>query len=491
MKRLSITLHLKFTLAFLLVAFTTAGLVGLFIHLTSADRFAQLVVSQQRSDLETILSDFYTSNGSWQGIGDYWQELISQSQHGPGPSNRTNQQPFNQRPPIFVDRLSLFALANSSGTIIVAAHPDFSLGTQLTPAQIKSGTAISVNGTRVGTIVTEKLPTPLSPEETQFLTRTNQALLLGGIGAILVALLVGVILAQQLTQPLKELTDAAGKIAQGDLEQKVEVRSRDEIGQLAHSFNQMSQEVARANLMRRQMTADIAHDLRTPMTVISGYIEAMRDQILAPTPERLTLIYNEIEQLQRLVDDLRVLSQVDAGELPLNRQWLTPEYILERAAALYQDLAKNKGITLAVQTEGQLPQLYVDESRLLQVFGNLLSNSFRYTPAGGQITLSAALKGNVVRMAVSDTGSGIDPQDLPHIFDRLYRSDTSRETNHGESGLGLAIAKAFVEAHGGKIGAELKVDQGSTVWMELPVGEQPALNGMEGEKRPHRLEVGE
>ncbi|HMN59116.1 MAG TPA: HAMP domain-containing sensor histidine kinase, partial [Anaerolinea sp.] len=154
-------------------------------------------------------------------------------------------------------------------------------------------------------------------------------------------------------------------------------------------FNAMSAKVAQANQIRRQMTADIAHDLRTPLTVISGYIESMRDGILAPTPERLDMMYSEINRLQDLVGDLRLLSSVDAGELPLHTQMLSPRYLLERAAAPFQPGAEQQKVTLRVEAADDLPQVNVDEGRMMQVFSNLLSNALRYTPEGGEIVLSA------------------------------------------------------------------------------------------------------
>ena len=157
----------------------------------------------------------------------------------------------------------------------------------------------------------------------------------------------------------------------------------------------MSKEVARANLLRRQMTADIAHDLRTPMTVISGYIEAMRDQVLEPSEARLTMIYSEIEHLQKLVDDLRVLSQAEAGELRLNRQWIQPEELIERAAALFTNLAESKDIHMLTDIKQPLPEIWIDEARIMQVLENLISNALRYTPGGGSITPSLASGGSV------------------------------------------------------------------------------------------------
>jgi len=216
------------------------------------------------------------------------------------------------------------------------------------------------------------------------------------------------------------------------------------------------------------MTADIAHDLRTPLTVVSGYIESMRDGVLAPTPERLDLIYAEMERLQHLVGDLRMLSQADAGELSLNLQTLSPRSLLERVAAVFAHQAVQQKIRLSVDAAETLPQLRLDDARMMQVLDNLVSNAFRYTPAGGEIILSADAAGGKVRLKVADTGTGIPPQELPHIFERFHRVDKSRHSETGESGLGLAIVKALVEAQGGRVWAESAVGGGTVIWMEFP-----------------------
>ena len=228
-----------------------------------------------------------------------------------------------------------------------------------------------------------------NPAEDLFLQRTNQALVLAIVGALLIALTIGILLARTLTRPLQALTKAAQGIAEGNLDQQVTVTSKDEIGQLGLAFNRMSQEVARVNLLRRQMTADIAHDLRTPLTVIAGYIESMRDGVLKPTPQRLDIIYSEIERLQHLVTDLRMLSQVDAGELPLHPQKILPSQILARSAELFHHHAEQQGVTLQVEPDGLAPEIFVDEARIMQVMDNLVSNALRYTPEGGKIILSA------------------------------------------------------------------------------------------------------
>jgi signal transduction histidine kinase len=257
-------------------------------------------------------------------------------------------------------------------------------------------------------------------------------------------------------------------MAGGDLEQEVRVKSADEIGELAVAFNQMSREVARANKVRRQMTADVAHELRTPLTVIAGYIESMRDGDLSPTPERLSIIYAEIDHLQHLVGDLRTLTQADAGELKLNKQAVSPQELLQQALAAFEHQAMQKGVSLELSLNGEIPAIAVDEIRVAQVLGNLITNALRFTPKGGRVTLGAVRNGDRVTLTVQDTGQGISPEDLPFVFDRFYRAEKSRAEENGESGLGLAIVKALVEAHGGALSVQSAPGTGSTFAITLP-----------------------
>jgi len=257
-------------------------------------------------------------------------------------------------------------------------------------------------------------------------------------------------------------------MAKGALEQSVPVRSQDELGQLAESFNQMSSDLSRATRLRRQMTADIAHDLRTPLTVITGYIEALRDGDLQPSSARFDAMHDEAQHLKRLVQDLRTLSLADAGELSLNCQPVSVPELLDRVATAHRHQAEQQQINIEVLPADALPDLEVDFDRMVQVLGNLVSNALRYTPEGGKIILSAQEQSNAVLLQVQDTGNGIPPAELPHIFNRFYRADKSRQQNEGESGLGLAIARAIVQAHGGSISAESEVGQGTTFQILLP-----------------------
>jgi signal transduction histidine kinase len=256
-------------------------------------------------------------------------------------------------------------------------------------------------------------------------------------------------------------------MAMGNLEQQVPVRTADELGELAQSFNKMSSEVAHANQSRRQMTADIAHDLRNPLTVISGYLESFQDNRLQPTLERFATMQAEVDNLQRLVEDLRMLSLADSGDLVLNLQPVNVIELLEHTANAYQTLADEKNITLSVQVEPGLPQVSLDPDRIEQVLGNLISNALRYTPAGGQISLNAGRSGDRLTISVEDNGSGIPSEAIPYIFERSYRDDTSRSGS--ESGLGLAIAKSIVELHGGMIGVETMIGSGSRFWIRLNI----------------------
>jgi signal transduction histidine kinase len=471
-----LSLARKLTLAFLLVALTAALLVAVFIRLTNTNQFNQLVVDQQRSAFETTLVSYYETNGSWQGV---WQYVL---QTRNSPSAQATSQPDvgnghgygygqpgggGRGPGPSGDHGLMFGLVDGQGNVVIPLAPDYPLGTHVSPARLAQGTPVTVNGQTVGTMLTPPSPPGLTPEESAYLQRTDLALLLASGGALLVAVLVGLLLARTLTQPLQALTQAAHRMAGGELGQQVTVRSGDEIGELATAFNQMSRELERAIQVRRQMTADIAHELRTPLTVIAGYIESMADGVLAPTPERLAVIYSEIEHLQHLVGDLRTLTQAEAGELTLHRQPVAAQELMQRAQAAFEHRAEQKGIALEVQPDGQTPPVAVDETRMAQVLENLLSNALRYTPAGGRIVLGATATGDGVDLSVHDTGQGIAPADLPFVFNRFYRADKSR-TDEAESGLGLAIVKALVEAHGGSIEAQSEPGQGTTMKIHLP-----------------------
>ncbi len=253
----------------------------------------------------------------------------------------------------------------------------------------------------------------------------------------------------------------------------------------------MAQTLAQADRQRRQMTADVAHELRTPLTIIKGRLEGLQDGVYSATPAEIERLLGETAMLERLIEDLRVLALAEAGQLPLYTEALDPQDLLQGTANAFASQAAQQGVALHVEAPDNLPQIEADPQRMSQVFANLVANALRYTPAGGTIALRAdhrppttdhrpLLKGeetqlsvvrrqsSVVIFEVGDSGQGIAPDDLPHIFDRFYRADRSRTRGSGGTGLGLAITKQIVAAHGGTIWAESAAGQGTTISIALP-----------------------
>jgi two-component system sensor histidine kinase BaeS len=463
------SLTFKLSLAFLLVSLAGVALVALAVWSFNSMEFSRLLLDRAENSFVAAAVAYYEAQGNWDGVTQALREqgLISPErvpgqnpapQSTPVPGGPGGGQPFPPPP---------FVLADQAGKVVVEGGP-YHVGDTVPSAQLAGGKPVTVNGQVVGTVLTTGTAPPRNPSEERYLARTNQALLIAALGATVLALLLGILLARTITRPVRELTAASHAMARGQLKQQVPVRSKDELGELTLTFNQMSSDLANANLLRRQMTADIAHDLRNPLMVITGYLESLRDGTLPPSPERFDTIYREAQLLQRLVDDLRTLSLADAGELTLNRTPLAPRALLERLVAAYRQRAEQNQITLSVQAEPALPEVEADEERMAQVLGNLVTNALRYTPPGGQIILGAVAQPKALQLTVQDNGSGISPEALPHIFDRFFRGDAARAEADGESGLGLAIAKSLVEAHQGTIAAASEPGRGTTFFVTLP-----------------------
>jgi signal transduction histidine kinase len=345
------------------------------------------------------------------------------------------------------------------------------------PTSLTAGTPITIAGRTVGTLYAinnANDPTSLAKD---FLAAAQRSVWLATAAAGAVALLLGFALFREIVAPVRQLTAAAQAMSGGNLEQRVAVTSRDEIGQLAGAFNQMADALAQQQLLRRNLMADVAHELRTPLTVIQGNLEAMLDGYLPLELDEIATLHEETMLLARLVGDLRLLSVAEAGQLALDRKPVAPGELLQRAVEAVRREAEAAQVTLALEAPADLsdlPQVLVDEDRIVQVLGNLLHNALRYTSAGGRIAVTAARASSPdskpeVVVEVADTGSGIAPADLPYVFDRFYRGDKSRSRATGGTGIGLALAKQLVEAHGGRIEVTSTLGAGSTFRFTLPV----------------------
>lgn len=440
----------KLTLAFLLVGLTGAILVAVIVQVRTRSAFNQFLLNREQQALVNSLVQYYQRSNSWQGV---IRDLVETGlQDSFELNSRDLRRDWNR-----------FVLVGPDGMIIFSPQVR-QIGQQISARDLEKALALVSDGETIGWLLLETGLRVWVPDaaETLFLRNLTAASLLSALVAVLLALALGSLLAYTLTRSLRELTEATVEIADGRLGKQVKVRTQDELGELAASFNKMSKDLERATQARRQMTADIAHDLRSPLSVLTGYSEALSDGKLVGDPEIYQILNQETRHLGRLIDDLRTLSLADSGELPLLLQPIAPAELLTRAANAHRVQADTCQITLTVDAEPGLPEIRVDVERMAQVLGNLLRNALRYTPQGGKIMLAARRVGEQICLAVSDNGVGITPQDLPYIFDRSYRGDQARQSVEGETGLGLAIVRSLVEAQGGVIEVESQVGSGST-----------------------------
>lgn len=445
-------LSTKLVLAFLSVALVAVLLVAVFAAVSARSEFGRFIFDQYQTTFIDELETYYEENGTFNGfqlpMGTMMRGVMGP---GAGPERRGN--------PITV--------ADARGVVFIPGDR-FMMGAVLPPDVLENAFQMQVDGETVGYVLASREAFRQSQAEQLLLERVNRTVLYASLGAAGLALMLGLLLARTLTQPIRELTAATQAVAHGDLDQQVSVRSNDEIGELARSFNQMSSDLARAQSVRQQMTADIAHELRTPLSVILGHVDAIEEGVLPPTPETLHIIREETAQLSRLVEDLRVLSRADSGELSLTIVPTDPGELVSKAVHSHRPLAAEKEIELEMEIEDGLPLIEVDPDRMGQVLDNLLSNALRHTPEGGTIRLIASRGKHTLELRVEDTGPGIVPEALPHVFDRFYRADSARGRDLGGSGLGLAIARSIVESHGGSIHAESEPGEGASLIVSLP-----------------------
>jgi signal transduction histidine kinase len=307
--------------------------------------------------------------------------------------------------------------------------------------------------------------------ETEFNSSVNQSLIIAVVLAGLVGLLLTYFLSRSILRPVDELIQAARAMEKGDLSQRVPVRGRGELSELARAFNAMAAGLTRLEQLRQNMVTDVAHELRTPLSNVRGYLEALRDGVVEPTPETIASVYEEAMLLNRLVDDLQELALVEAGQLNLVCQPVDIGEVISRAVTALGSQATEKEINLLTDLPGDLPLVEADAERLGQVLRNLVKNAIVNTPSGGEITIQARIIDSQVEVSVQDNGSGISEEHLPYVFERFYRADQSRARSTGGAGLGLAIVKQLVEAQGGQVAIDSQVNAGTRVSFTSPIAD--------------------
>jgi two-component system OmpR family sensor kinase/two-component system sensor histidine kinase BaeS len=433
-------------------------------------------------------------------LADYY---LAHERSWAGVDRRLRDEPFG---PI---SLLGYALADAEGRVIVSNDRSLKAGQPLSAELLARGTPVVARGARVGTFVllqpgNDFRPTPRPASQMpSFFWSVLRGFLFAGLGLGGVLLALAAFFAQRLSRPIRGITAASQALAAGQLDVQAPGARVRELDDLAHSFNAMARALAQADRQRRQMTADVAHELRTPLSIIKGRLEGLQDGVYSATPEEIERLLSATALLERLIEDLRLLALAEAGQLALYTEQLEPRDMLQDAAQAFSGQAAEQAVALRVAAPADLPLVEADPQRMAQVFANLIANALRYTPAGGNITLEATTdhrppttdhrpqknqdsnlrssndlsvvghQSSVV-FRVTDTGQGIAPQDLPHVFDRFYRADRSRTRGSGGAGLGLAIAKQIVVAHGGAIWAESELGQGTTINIALPVADAGA-----------------
>jgi signal transduction histidine kinase len=443
----------------LAMAFTTAAALATLSVVaarTAAREFQGYMLRGGESGsgaLVDLLTAYYQDRGSWEGA----QRLLG----APGDHMGMMGGGMPGRDLVLLD---------ASG--VAVAGPRSTLGRTFGPVQLAAAVPVVVNGGTVGYIVPG--PVGASPAEQEFLGRVRQALWMAAVVSGSLAIVVGGLLAGSILRPIRDLTSAARAIAGGDLSRRVPKRSSDELGELSLSFNQMASSLERAEQLRREMTADVAHELRTPLAVMRARLEGIADGVYPASQDNLLSVLDQTLVLNRLVDDLATLALTDARQLRLDRTPTDLRALAARVIEGHAAQAASQAVSLQLESTSQGLMVDADPIRVEQLLGNLLANAVRHArPSGEVIVRLSELDAGWAEIRVIDDGEGIPEEALPFVFERFYRAGRSRSRSEGGTGLGLAIARNLVELHGGRIEAANRPQGGAELIVRLPRSAAP------------------
>ncbi len=441
-----LSLRYKILIAIVLVVFTGVVVTALYATRSTTGAFQQYVAQGQtirENHFTVMLTGFYSTAQTWDGV----QPFVAQM------AGMTGER-------IVLADTNKVVIADSDGILIGK-----SAGSNW------NAKIFGANNTAVGYLYFN-LPDDAQANMTTYLLSVSRSAWVGALIALAIALIVTLLLSSRILHPIEELTAAARKMQHGDLSARVKVASRDEVGELAQSFNGMADNLAKQEQLRKNLVSDVAHELRTPLSNIRGYLEAAKDGIVKPDGEWVDTLFDEAMLLNRLIDDLQELAQADAGQLHLELAAVDLGQLIQSTVDTLFPIGQKLGLELTCDIPAGLPDVTADSQRIGQVLRNLINNALDYTPAGGRIIIQARAEGAFVRVAVMDTGSGIASEHLPFLFERFFRADSSRSRFTGGAGLGLAIVKQLIQAQGGQVGVESIINQGSTFYFTIPACSQ-------------------
>jgi two-component system OmpR family sensor kinase/two-component system sensor histidine kinase BaeS len=409
------------------------------------DTYLSMGAQRRLEILAPALEAYYAEHGTWVGAEAVW---TTAGQGGGGM--------------FMTDSGASLALADASGRLVCNPSGQY-CAEHIGRSDLRAAQPLQLDGRTVGYLVVSG-----GQRGQSFISSISSSLVWAAVVSGFVALLMGLLLTRAVVRPIRVFEQTAQRIAAGDLTSRVPVSSRDEIGALAKRFNEMAASLERDEQLRQQMMADLAHELRTPLAVIRGQVEALQDGVFDLTQENLSPIHGQTLLLGRLIEDLRDLALAEAGQLPMEMTQVDLAQVVASSCDGFRSQALERGVTLQVTIDERPLWVPGDPQRLEQVIANLLSNAIRYTGGGGRVSVRAWQGPLAVGVDVTDTGPGIEPDELEHLFERFYRVAKSRSRSDGGSGLGLAIAKQLVEAHHGQITVESQLGQGSRFRVTLP-----------------------
>lgn len=466
------------TLAFSLVVIVTMGAVVLWINRTTSAEFRKYITVRDLvapgSGVEALVA-YYQERGSWEGVDNLLEKGVYLSSDRKGLLLAGTLAEIG---PEAEERRADVLLADTDGRIVFDSTGKRTGRRLQEERRYVWPLTETDDGEVLGYLVAFfDFVAPLDPQEQRFLDRVEHLLLVSTALAVGLMVVLGALLNRRINAPLQRLAVAARAVAAGDLGQRVETGGSIEVAQVGRAFNEMTVALQEAEVLRQNMVADVAHELRTPLSVLQGNLWAILNDAYPLEKAEVARLYDETRLLSRLVEDLRELALADAGQLDLNVRPTDVGRVIRHTVESFALVAEAQQVNLSAQLPEDTPQVQVDPDRVAQVLRNLLVNALRHTPPGGSVSVTTTAVGRGVEIAVADTGEGIAQHDLPHVFERFWRADSARSRGDGKAqvrsgtGLGLAVAQSLVQAQGGGIWVESTLGEGSVFRFTLPLAQ--------------------